>query len=89
MMEIRLIDTGKVMAVEISKILLDHRKKEHKMPKRDASKNRDTLFRNVKVTTRKIFNYLINSKRLALGRTGARESCFVMMMILLLYSAIL
>lgn len=86
MMEIRLIDTGKVMAVEISKILLYHRKKEHKMPKRDASKNRDTLFRNVKVTTRRILNYLINSKRLALG---ARESCFIMMMILLLYSAIL
>ena len=72
MMEVRVIDTGKVMAVERREILLCHREKEQKMPKMDASKNRDILFRNIKVTTRKILNYLINLKRLVLRRSCSR-----------------
>lgn len=72
MMEMRVIDTGKVMKIEVSKILY-HRKKEQIMSKIDASKNRDLLLRNVKVTTRKILNYLINLKRLVLGRSWVEE----------------
>lgn len=93
MMEIRVIDTGKVMAVEVSKILFYHREKVQIMSKMDASKNRDILFRNVKVTTRKTFNYFINLKKLVLGKScsrGLEQGNLVLLLLwsLLLYSLI-